>query len=96
MIISTLIKFFKKNGRVYINILDKLSKLIMIDLIKVYQYLLSPIKFYLFGTYCCCRFRTTCSAYAIKMYQSYNFFKASLLTIKRILRCNPFSKVIDE
>jgi len=39
-----------------------------------------------------CRFRPTCSEYAIDSYQNYNFFYATLLTIWRILRCNPFSK----
>ena len=39
-----------------------------------------------------CRYRPTCSNYAIDAYENYNFFYASLLTIWRILRCNPFSK----
>ncbi|MDD4595702.1 MAG: membrane protein insertion efficiency factor YidD [Candidatus Izemoplasmatales bacterium] len=39
-----------------------------------------------------CRYRPTCSNYALDAYQNYNFFYATLLTIWRILRCNPFSK----
>ena len=39
-----------------------------------------------------CRYHPTCSNYAIDAYENYNFFKASLLTLWRILRCNPFSK----
>ncbi len=39
-----------------------------------------------------CRFHPTCSNYAIGVYQKFNFFKASLLTTWRILRCNPLSK----
>lgn len=39
-----------------------------------------------------CRFTPTCSEYAIEAFQKYNFFKAMILTIWRVLRCNPFSK----
>ncbi|MBE5818303.1 MAG: membrane protein insertion efficiency factor YidD [Clostridiales bacterium] len=40
----------------------------------------------------CCKFIPTCSEYAIQAYTKYNFFKATVLTVWRILRCNPFSK----
>ena len=39
-----------------------------------------------------CRYTPTCSQYAIDAYRKYNFFKATFMTIWRILRCNPFSK----
>lgn len=39
-----------------------------------------------------CKYRPTCSSYAMQCYENYNFFYATLLTIWRILRCNPFSK----
>ena len=39
-----------------------------------------------------CRFRPTCSNYAIDAFENYNVFYAALLTVWRILRCNPFSK----
>ncbi|MFI3252436.1 MAG: membrane protein insertion efficiency factor YidD [bacterium] len=39
-----------------------------------------------------CKYVPTCSSYGLQCYQNYNFFKASLLTLWRILRCNPFSK----
>lgn len=39
-----------------------------------------------------CRYKPTCSQYAVEAYQKRNFFYATLLTIWRILRCNPFSK----
>lgn len=39
-----------------------------------------------------CKFTPTCSSYAIMSYKKYNFFKATFLTVWRILRCNPFSK----
>lgn len=39
-----------------------------------------------------CRFYPTCSNYAKECYTKFNFFKASLLTTKRLLKCNPLFK----
>ncbi len=39
-----------------------------------------------------CKYNPTCSHYAIGVYSKFNFFYATLLTIYRILRCNPLSK----
>ncbi|HKM29128.1 MAG TPA: membrane protein insertion efficiency factor YidD [Bacilli bacterium] len=39
-----------------------------------------------------CKYHPTCSNYAIDAYLKFNFFKATLLAVWRILRCNPFSK----
>ncbi len=39
-----------------------------------------------------CRYHPTCSNYAVQAYENYNFFYATLLTVWRILRCNPLSK----
>lgn len=39
-----------------------------------------------------CKYSPTCSNYALEAFQKFNFFKASILTIWRILRCNPWSK----
>ncbi len=39
-----------------------------------------------------CRFIPTCSEYAKECYQKFNFAKASFLTTKRLLRCNPLFK----
>ncbi|MFA5560891.1 MAG: membrane protein insertion efficiency factor YidD [Acholeplasmataceae bacterium] len=39
-----------------------------------------------------CRYHPTCSAYAKICYERFNFFKASFLTAKRILKCNPLFK----
>ena len=60
-------------------------KYILIGLIRVYQLL--P-----FHTHSMCKFTPTCSNYSIEAIKEYGSFKGTLLTIKRILRCNPFSK----
>lgn len=39
-----------------------------------------------------CRYIPSCSYYGIECYENFNFFKATFLTIYRIIRCNPFSK----
>ena len=38
----------------------------------------------------CCRFKPTCSQYALEAIKKYGIVKGSFLAIKRILRCNPF------
>ena len=62
-------------------------KKICIRLIKFYRKHLSPLKGH--GT---CIFYPTCSEYALQAYEKYGFFKATGLTVWRILRCNPFGK----
>ena len=39
-----------------------------------------------------CRFIPTCSNYAIDAINEYGVFKGIILSIYRIIRCNPFSK----
>ncbi|MDA9087625.1 membrane protein insertion efficiency factor YidD [Methylophilaceae bacterium] len=58
-------------------------KAIVIYVIKIYQYALSPF----FGTQC--RFTPSCSAYTIEALESFGFFKGSWIAIKRLLRCRP-------
>jgi hypothetical protein len=58
-----------------------------IFLIKGYRKFISP----LFG-FNKCKFTPTCSEYALLAYKKYNFFKATVLVLWRILRCNPFNK----
>ncbi len=55
-------------------------------LIKIYQYLLSPI----LGA--SCRFTPTCSEYGIIAIKKYGAFKGGWLTLKRILKCNPWGQ----
>lgn len=60
-------------------------KKILIMLIKLYQKIPGP-------WHRMCRFKPTCSEYAIEALEIHGAFKGSLLTVWRILRCNPFSK----
>ena len=61
-------------------------KKVLIFLIKVYQNTISP----LLGKNC--RFVPTCSQYTIEAIAEYGAMRGILMGIKRIIRCNPFSK----
>ncbi len=39
-----------------------------------------------------CKFYPTCSQYAKQAFKKYGFFKGLFLSVKRFLKCNPFSK----
>ncbi|MEN6295946.1 MAG: membrane protein insertion efficiency factor YidD [Chloroherpetonaceae bacterium] len=39
-----------------------------------------------------CRFYPTCSSYAIEAIGKHGVFYGSILSVWRVLRCNPFSK----
>ena len=54
--------------------------------IRIYQKYISPLH------PACCRFTPTCSQYALEAIQKYGPGKGTFLAIKRILRCNPYSK----
>ncbi|MBR7112107.1 MAG: membrane protein insertion efficiency factor YidD [Clostridia bacterium] len=60
-------------------------KYLCIGLIRFYRKFLSPLK----GG-ACCRFTPTCSAYALEAFQKRGFFVGMILTVWRILRCNPY------
>lgn len=60
-------------------------KNILIKLIKLYQKL--PGDFHNH-----CKYYPSCSNYAIEAITKYGSLKGSWLSIKRIIKCNPFSK----
>lgn len=61
-------------------------KKIFLFLIRYYQRNVSPF----FPARC--RFRPTCSAYALEAIEKYGAFKGGLLALRRFLRCHPFYK----
>ena len=60
-------------------------KQILIFFIKIYQLIPGP-------WHNSCRHIPTCSNYSIEALERYGTFKGTFLSIKRILRCNPWSK----
>ena len=61
-------------------------KQLLLLLIRFYRKFISP------HTPPSCRFTPTCSAYALEAIEKYGAIKGGFLTIKRLLRCNPFYK----
>ena len=61
-------------------------KYICIWLIRFYRKYLSRLK-----SAPCCRFVPSCSAYAVEAFQKRGFFVGMILTVWRILRCNPWN-----
>ena len=67
-------------------LVPNIFKSLFISIIKIYQRFISPF----FPS--SCKFSPTCSRYGIEAINKYGAFKGMAMTIKRILRCNPFSK----
>jgi len=62
----------------------RLGNLPFIAVIKLYQFTLSPI----LGRQC--RFTPTCSWYGLEAYRTYGPVRGTWMTVRRVLRCNPF------
>lgn len=61
-------------------------KKLLMALVRFYRRAISPRK------PPCCRFTPTCSAYALEALEKRGVFVGLLLTVWRVLRCNPFCK----
>ncbi|MBP9752433.1 MAG: membrane protein insertion efficiency factor YidD [Proteobacteria bacterium] len=59
---------------------------IIIFLLQIYRLVISP---FLKNA---CRFTPSCSCYAIEAFKKHSPKTAIILTIKRLLKCQPFSK----
>lgn len=66
------------------------AKLILIGLIKLYQWFLSPLKNALFGATGRCRFVPSCSTYAVEAVRKHGALRGSWLAVRRLLRCHPW------
>lgn len=64
----------------------KLLRLLAVAPIRFYQRWISP------WTPAMCRFRPTCSQYAVEAVSHHGLFKGGFLALWRILRCNPLCK----
>lgn len=64
--------------------LSQALQALMLALIWVYRNLISP------WTPPACRYRPTCSQYAVEAIKKYGPFKGGWLAFKRIMRCHPW------
>ncbi len=60
-------------------------RIILVSLIRVYRYAISP----LMANHC--RYHPSCSSYALQAIEQYGAVKGSWLAAKRLGRCHPFS-----
>jgi len=60
-------------------------KRIFMMLVRVYQKFISPLK------PPSCRYYPTCSQYSIQAFNKHGVIKGLYLTIRRLIRCNPYS-----
>ena len=61
-------------------------KALLLALIRFYRKCISPY------TPPSCRFRPTCSQYAVEAIEKYGPLKGGWMALRRILRCHPFHK----
>lgn len=66
------------------------AQIILIALVRIYRWVLSPAKTLLFGPLGRCRFTPTCSAYALQAVREQGAWRGTWLTLKRLARCHPW------
>lgn len=62
----------------------------LILLLRVYQWVLSPLKNALFGPLGRCRFHPTCSQYAVEAIRIHGACRGLWLAARRLARCHPW------
>lgn len=68
-------------------VISRLARAVGVGLIRFYQIALSPL---LGGGKC--RFYPTCSEYAAEAVEKYGLLLGTMLAVRRILRCAPWSR----
>ena len=63
---------------------------ILIGVVRVYRWVLSPAMRFLFGSAGACRFSPTCSCYALEALERHGAWSGLRLTFWRLLRCHPW------
>ncbi len=82
-------KNFLLNLKEIIVYIENIMIKIIIFFIEIYKKYFSPI-FTHFGIHC--KYYPTCSEYAKQAIKKYGIIKGSGLSLRRFLKCNPFSK----
>jgi len=67
-------------------ILFKPLEWLMLGFVYLYKYLISPL------LPKSCKFTPTCSTYAVKAIKEFGVFRGFFMSIRRIIRCNPWNK----
>ena len=69
-----------------VNIFEKSIKTLILTLLKIYKFLISPF----LGNNC--RFLPSCSDYAYEVITEKGLIKGGILAIKRLTKCHPWGK----
>lgn len=67
------------------HLFEKLLRKLLVGFVRFWQIFISP----LYPP--CCRFRPTCSEYALQSLLRFGAIKGTYLTLRRLLRCHPFN-----
>lgn len=65
-------------------------RLLLISLVCLYRWALSPAKTFLGGPLAQCRFTPSCSEYALESLKAHGAISGSWLALNRICRCHPW------
>jgi putative membrane protein insertion efficiency factor len=65
-------------------------QIILIFVVRLYRWTLSPAKTFLCGPLAQCRFTPSCSEYALEALKTHGALGGSWLAAKRICRCHPW------
>jgi putative membrane protein insertion efficiency factor len=63
---------------------------LLIILLRIYQWTVSPLLAVLGGPGTGCRFLPTCSQYAVEALETHGAWRGTGLTLRRICRCHPW------
>jgi uncharacterized protein len=74
----------------------KLPRHILILLVRVYQWTLSPLLATLSGPAGRCRFTPSCSQYAVEALKTHGALRGGALAAGRLCRCNPWGSFGDD
>jgi len=64
--------------------------MILISLVRLYRWTLSPLKNLLFGPLGRCRFEPSCSAYALEALRQHGPARGGWMALRRLCRCHPW------
>jgi putative membrane protein insertion efficiency factor len=63
---------------------------VVVGLIQLYRWTLSPLQAFLFGPLARCRFTPGCAAYAQEALQTHGLVRGGWLALRRVCRCHPW------
>ena len=91
--VRTFLGFIVASAVCVLRLVERLLIRVLCFSVRAYKRFVSPLQYALcitFGLQCECRFRPTCSEYALGCLEKYRLPTACLLIVKRLLRCQPW------